>query len=111
MVGPLKRVTDISSKPPLFQWSAALTATLTAKLDEPTIRFRSDLYVTLGVLIVYFSAKTIALHMTKPGRTKDSQSLSSGRKQTPRSTENSAELASENLVSRDDHNIFHKFCR
>jgi 4-amino-4-deoxy-L-arabinose transferase-like glycosyltransferase len=51
---PLKRATDIPSKPPLFHWSAALTASLTGKLDEATIRFPSALYATLGVLIVYF---------------------------------------------------------
>ena len=50
---PLKRATDIPSKPPLFHWSAALTASLTGKLDEATIRFPSALYATLGVLIVY----------------------------------------------------------
>jgi 4-amino-4-deoxy-L-arabinose transferase-like glycosyltransferase len=51
---PLKRASDIPSKPPLFHWSAALTASLTGKLDEATIRFPSALYATLGVLIVYF---------------------------------------------------------
>ena len=51
---PLKRATDIPSKPPLFHWSAALTASLTGELDEATIRFPSALYATLGVLIVYF---------------------------------------------------------
>jgi Dolichyl-phosphate-mannose-protein mannosyltransferase len=50
---PLKRAMDIPSKPPLFHWSAALTAALTGKLDEATIRFPSALYATLGVLIVY----------------------------------------------------------
>ena len=51
---PLKRATDIPSKPPLFHWSAALTASLTGRLDEATIRFPSALYATLGVLTVYF---------------------------------------------------------
>jgi 4-amino-4-deoxy-L-arabinose transferase-like glycosyltransferase len=50
---PLKRATEIPSKPPLFHWSAALTAALTGKLDETTIRFPSALYATLGVLIIY----------------------------------------------------------
>src|SRR5438046_10638669 len=50
---PLKRATDIPSKPPLFHWSAALTAKVSGRLDEATIRFPSALYATLGVLIVY----------------------------------------------------------
>jgi 4-amino-4-deoxy-L-arabinose transferase-like glycosyltransferase len=50
---PLKRATAIPSKPPLFHWSAALTAKITGKLDEATIRFPSALYATLGVLLLY----------------------------------------------------------
>lgn len=50
---PLKRATDIPSKPPLFHWSAALTARITGELSEATIRFPSALYATLGVLILY----------------------------------------------------------
>jgi hypothetical protein len=61
------------------------------------------LYVTLGVLIVYFSAKTIALHMTKRGRTKTLSHW--GVVDANKLHQNSAELAAENLVSPDDHNI------
>ena len=50
---PLKRATDIPSKPPLFHWSAALTSRIAGKLNEETIRFPSALYATLGVLILY----------------------------------------------------------
>src|SRR5437899_12964779 len=49
---PLKRASAIPSKPPLFHWSAAVVAKVTGKLDETTIRFRSALYATLGVLSV-----------------------------------------------------------
>jgi len=66
---PLKRATDIPSKPPLFHWSAALTARLTGKLNEATIRFPSAFYATLGVLFLYllgrklFGAETALLGM------------------------------------------------
>ena len=50
---PLKRATDIPSKPPLFHWSAALVTKLTGSLTEATIRFPSALYATLGVLLIY----------------------------------------------------------
>jgi 4-amino-4-deoxy-L-arabinose transferase-like glycosyltransferase len=50
---PLKRATDIPSKPPLFHWSAALAAEVRGTLDEATIRFPSALYATLGVLLLY----------------------------------------------------------
>jgi 4-amino-4-deoxy-L-arabinose transferase-like glycosyltransferase len=50
---PLKRTTDIPSKPPLFHWSAALTSRVIGELNEATIRFPSALYATLGVLLVY----------------------------------------------------------
>jgi hypothetical protein len=50
---PLKRATDIPSKPPLFHWSAALVSRLTGSLTEATIRFPSALYATLGVLVIY----------------------------------------------------------
>src|SRR5919108_5312317 len=50
---PLKRAMAIPSKPPLFHWSAALTAKVTGQLNETTIRFASALYATLGVLFVY----------------------------------------------------------
>jgi len=64
---PLKRATDIPSKPPLFHWSAALVARITGSLNEATIRFPSALYATLGVLLIYwlgrkiFDAKTALL--------------------------------------------------
>jgi 4-amino-4-deoxy-L-arabinose transferase-like glycosyltransferase len=50
---PLKRATEVPSKPPLFHWTAALTARITGKLNEVTIRFPSALYATLGVLLLY----------------------------------------------------------
>ncbi len=56
---PLKRATDIPSKPPLFHWSAALTARLTGKLNESTIRFPSALYATAGVLVIYFLGRKL----------------------------------------------------
>jgi len=64
---PLKRATDIPSKPPLFHWSAAAVARVTGSLNEATIRFPSALYATLGVLLIYwlgrkiFDAKTALL--------------------------------------------------
>ncbi|MBM4260957.1 MAG: glycosyltransferase family 39 protein [Deltaproteobacteria bacterium] len=51
---PLKRATDVPSKPPLFHWSAAAVSTLAGQMNEATIRFPSALYATLGVLLVYF---------------------------------------------------------
>jgi 4-amino-4-deoxy-L-arabinose transferase-like glycosyltransferase len=56
---PLKRATDIPSKPPLFHWSAALTTRLTGKLNESTIRFPSALFATLGVLLLYFLGRKL----------------------------------------------------
>ena len=64
---PLKRATDIPSKPPLFHSSAASVARVTGSLNEATIRFPSALYATLGVLLIYwlgrkiFDAKTALL--------------------------------------------------
>jgi len=64
---PLKRATDIPSKPPLFHWSAALVTRLTGSLTEATIRFPSALYATLGLFLIYwlgrkiFDAKTALL--------------------------------------------------
>ena len=56
---PLKRATDIPSKPPLFHWSAALTAKLTGRLSEATIRFPSAFYATLGVLVLYLLGRRL----------------------------------------------------
>jgi hypothetical protein len=56
---PLKRATDIPSKPPLFHWSAALVTKLTGSLNETTVRFPSALYATLGVLLVYWLGRKI----------------------------------------------------
>ncbi len=56
---PLKRATDVPSKPPLFHWSAALTYQVTHKLDEVTIRFPSALYATLGVLLIYWLGRKL----------------------------------------------------
>jgi hypothetical protein len=64
---PLKRATDIPSKPPLMHWSAALVSKITGSLSEATVRFPSALYATLGVLLIYwlgrklFDAKTALL--------------------------------------------------
>ena len=56
---PLKRATDIPSKPPLFHWSAALVTQITGSLTEATIRFPSALYATLGVLTLYILGRKI----------------------------------------------------
>ena len=50
---PLKKATDIPSKPPLFHWSAAVSSLVTGRLDESTIRFPSAVYATLCVLLLY----------------------------------------------------------
>ena len=50
---PLKRATDIPSKPPLFHWSAALTSTIAGRLDETTIRFPSAFYASAGIVLRY----------------------------------------------------------
>jgi hypothetical protein len=50
---PLKRATDIPSKPPLFHWSAAAASLFKGELNEPTIRLPSAVYATLGVLFLY----------------------------------------------------------
>ncbi|MGH7930993.1 MAG: ArnT family glycosyltransferase, partial [Candidatus Binatia bacterium] len=50
---PLKRATDVPSKPPLFHWAAAATYHVTGNLDEATMRFPSALFATLGVLLLY----------------------------------------------------------
>jgi len=49
----LKRATDIPSKPPLFHWSAAAASQFKGELNEPSIRFPSAVYATLGVLLLY----------------------------------------------------------
>jgi hypothetical protein len=56
---PLKRATDIPSKPPLFHWSAALVSRLTGSLTEATVRFPSALYATLGILVIYALGRKI----------------------------------------------------
>jgi hypothetical protein len=56
---PLKRATDIPSKPPLFHWSAALASKLSGQLTEATIRFPSALYATVGVLLIYWLAQKL----------------------------------------------------
>jgi 4-amino-4-deoxy-L-arabinose transferase-like glycosyltransferase len=56
---PLKRATDIPSKPPLFHWSAALVTQLADSFTEATIRFPSALYATLGVLLIYWLGRQI----------------------------------------------------
>lgn len=56
---PLKRATDIPSKPPLMHWSAALVSEMTGSLSEATIRFPSAFYATLGVLLIYWLGRKI----------------------------------------------------
>ncbi len=56
---PLKRATDVPSKPPLFHWTAAAIYQVTGTLDESTLRFPSALYAILGVLVVYFFARKL----------------------------------------------------
>jgi Dolichyl-phosphate-mannose-protein mannosyltransferase len=56
---PLKRATDVPSKPPLFHWTAAAAYKLTGRLDETTIRLPSALYATLGILLIYFLARKL----------------------------------------------------
>jgi 4-amino-4-deoxy-L-arabinose transferase-like glycosyltransferase len=56
---PLKRATDVPSKPPLFHWTAAAAFHATGELDEATIRFPSALYATLGVVLLYFLARKL----------------------------------------------------
>src|SRR5690349_16668724 len=56
---PLKRATDIPSKPPLFHWSAALASKITGTLDETTIRFPSAFYATLGVIVLYLFGRKL----------------------------------------------------
>jgi 4-amino-4-deoxy-L-arabinose transferase-like glycosyltransferase len=56
---PLKRATDIPSKPPLFHWSAAAASLFTGELSELTIRFPSAVYATLGVLFLYILGRKL----------------------------------------------------
>jgi 4-amino-4-deoxy-L-arabinose transferase-like glycosyltransferase len=56
---PLKKATDIPSKPPLFHWSAALASEVTGRLSESTIRFPSAVYATLGVLLLYIFGRRL----------------------------------------------------
>src|ERR1043165_1547461 len=56
---PLKRATDIPSKPPLFHWSAALTSTLAGRLDETTIRFPSAFYASAGIVLLYIFGRRL----------------------------------------------------
>jgi 4-amino-4-deoxy-L-arabinose transferase-like glycosyltransferase len=56
---PLKKATDIPSKPPLFHWSAALASEVTGRLSESTIRFPSAIYATLGVLLLYLFGRRL----------------------------------------------------
>lgn len=56
---PLKRATDVPSKPPLFHWTAALVTQVTGTLTEATIRFPSALYATLGVLTLHLLGRKI----------------------------------------------------
>ena len=50
---PLKKATDIPSKPPLFHWGAAAISLASGRLSEATIRLPSAVYATLGVLLIY----------------------------------------------------------
>jgi 4-amino-4-deoxy-L-arabinose transferase-like glycosyltransferase len=56
---PLKRAIDVPSKPPLFHWAAAAVSQVTGKLNETTMRMPSAVFATLGVLLLYFFARTV----------------------------------------------------
>lgn len=56
---PLKRATDIPSKPPLFHWSAALASKIIGRLDEFTTRLPSAVYATLGVIVIYLFGRKL----------------------------------------------------
>ena len=56
---PLKRATDIPSKPPFMHWSAALVSKITGALSEATVRFPSALYATFGVLLIYWLGRKL----------------------------------------------------
>ena len=56
---PLKKATDIPSKPPLFHWSAAVTSLVAGQLSEFTIRFPSAVYATFGVLVLYLFGRRL----------------------------------------------------
>src|ERR1043165_9378424 len=56
---PLKRATDIPSKPPLFHWSAALTSRIAGRLDETTIRFPSEFYASAGIVLLYIFGRRL----------------------------------------------------
>jgi hypothetical protein len=56
---PLKRATDVPSKPPLLHWSAAAVYWVTGKLDEVTMRFPSALFATFGVVLLYALARKL----------------------------------------------------
>ena len=56
---PLKKATDIPSKPPLFHWSAALASEVTGQLSESTVRFPSAVYATFGVLVLYLFGRRL----------------------------------------------------
>ncbi len=56
---PLKRATDVPSKPPLFHWSAAAVYQVSATLNEATVRFPSALYASAGVLLLYFLGRRL----------------------------------------------------
>jgi 4-amino-4-deoxy-L-arabinose transferase-like glycosyltransferase len=56
---PLKRGTEVPSKPPLFHWSAALVTQLSGSFNEATIRFSSSFYAILTVLLVCWFGRQI----------------------------------------------------
>jgi 4-amino-4-deoxy-L-arabinose transferase-like glycosyltransferase len=56
---PLKRATDVPSKPPLFHWTAAAVYQITGNLDEATVRLPSALFATMGVLLLFFLARRL----------------------------------------------------
>ncbi|MCE3240020.1 MAG: dolichyl-phosphate-mannose-protein mannosyltransferase [Deltaproteobacteria bacterium] len=56
---PLKRATDIPSKPPLFHWSAASVSKVMGRLDEFTTRLPSAFYATLGVIVIYLFGRNL----------------------------------------------------
>ena len=68
---PLKRATDVPSKPPLFHWSAAAAYHVTGRLDEATIRLPSALYATLGVVADLLSRAQIVQCRNRALRRRD----------------------------------------
>ncbi|HWO42371.1 MAG TPA: glycosyltransferase family 39 protein [Candidatus Eisenbacteria bacterium] len=50
---PLKRGSEIPSKPPLFHWLGALTSRVAGRVNEFTVRLPSAVLATFGVVVTY----------------------------------------------------------